>query len=236
MPLFEQRVEEPRAEPTRMAQVAEPAAFAPRAAEPMAPAQPAAAAVDYVLPVDSLNAVADGAGLQWVNSDAEKIRAAQAAMAASRRRSTCRARSARSSSPDEGPLVLVETTQGPVAGSPAVREPGAQRLSDRGRSARSGPAAAQAAPGRFVSGQAFERALVGRRVHQLVPGDRHRLRQQVEAARFALRIGLPVAVGLGLAAARRAARRPRRRRRATGCTAAPCRSRRRARAPPPRRS
>ena len=36
----------------------------------------------FVLPTDSLQAVAEAAGLQWVNSDAEKIRAVQAAMAA----------------------------------------------------------------------------------------------------------------------------------------------------------
>jgi len=110
MPLFAQRDEEPRAQPTRMAQVAEPAAFAPQAAEPpMAPVQPAAAGVDYVLPVDSLNAVADGAGLQWVNSDAEKIRAAQAAMAAMPAPIHVPREIRKVELADEGPLVLVET-------------------------------------------------------------------------------------------------------------------------------
>ena len=115
MPLFAQRDEEPRAQPTRMAQVAEPAAFTPQAAEPpiapMAPVQPAAAAaaVDYVLPVDSLNAVADGAGLQWVNSDAEKIRAAQEAMAAMPAPIRVPREIRKVVLADEGPLVLVET-------------------------------------------------------------------------------------------------------------------------------
>ena len=111
MPLFAQREEQPRAEPTLMAQVAEPVAFAPPAAEPMTPAPlaAAAAAVDYVLPVDSLNAVADGAGLQWVNSDAEKIRAAQAAMAAMPAPIHVPREIRKVELADEGPLVLVET-------------------------------------------------------------------------------------------------------------------------------
>jgi ribonuclease E len=75
----------------------------------MAPVQPAAAGVDYVLPVDSLNAVADGAGLQWVNSDAEKIRAAQAAMAAMPAPIHVPREIRKVELADEGPLVLVET-------------------------------------------------------------------------------------------------------------------------------
>ena len=116
MPLFAQREQEPRTRPTPMAQVAEPAAFAPPAAEPVAPVAPAlpaaaaaAAAVDYVLPIDSLVAVADGAGLQWVNSDAEKIRAAQAAMAAMPAPIHVAREIRKVELADEGPLVLVET-------------------------------------------------------------------------------------------------------------------------------
>ena len=75
----------------------------------MASAAPAAAAVDYVLPVDSLNAVADSAGLQWVNSDAEKIRAAQAAMAAMPAPIHVPREIRKVELRDEGPLVLVET-------------------------------------------------------------------------------------------------------------------------------
>ena len=74
------------------------------------PAHVPAAPVDpFVLPMDSLQAVAEAAGLQWVNSDADKIRAVQAAMAseppvvhAPRERKPVVAA-------DEGPLVLVET-------------------------------------------------------------------------------------------------------------------------------
>ncbi len=63
----------------------------------------------FQLPVDDLIHVAEGSGLQWVNSDAEKIAAAQAAIAAEPQP----ARVPRERPPaiviDEGPLVLVET-------------------------------------------------------------------------------------------------------------------------------
>ena len=72
-------------------------------------ARPAAPVEPFVLPMSSLHTVADSAGLQWVNSDSEKIRAVQAAMAAEpapvhvpRERKAVRA-------VDDGPLVLVET-------------------------------------------------------------------------------------------------------------------------------
>jgi ribonuclease E len=62
-----------------------------------------------VLPSDQLIAVAESAGLQWVNSDAEKIRAVQEAMA----REPKPVHVPRERKPmvvvDEGPLVLVET-------------------------------------------------------------------------------------------------------------------------------
>src|SRR5205814_7926562 len=58
----------------------EPAPTAPAAAA--VPTPPAAHVESFVLPTDQLQAVAEAAGLQWVNSDAEKIRAVQEAMAA----------------------------------------------------------------------------------------------------------------------------------------------------------
>jgi ribonuclease E len=68
-----------------------------------APLQP------FRLPTDELQAVAEAAGLQWVNSDADKIRAAQEAMANEPKPT----RAPREIKPvevvDEGPLVLVET-------------------------------------------------------------------------------------------------------------------------------
>lgn len=74
------------------------------AAEAEAEAEPA-----FELPVDSLAAMAQSAGLQWVNSDAEKIRAVQAALDSE----AAPARVPRERKPvapvDDGPLVLVET-------------------------------------------------------------------------------------------------------------------------------
>ena len=63
----------------------------------------------FVLPVTDLHSVAETAGLQWVNSDADKIAAVQAAIAAEPKP----VRVPRERPPvvviDEGPLVLVET-------------------------------------------------------------------------------------------------------------------------------
>ena len=75
----------------------------------MAKPTPAPAAADYVLPMDALVAVADGAGLQWVNSDAEKIRAAHEAMAAMPKPIHVPREIVKPVAVDEGPLVLVET-------------------------------------------------------------------------------------------------------------------------------
>lgn len=63
----------------------------------------------YVLPLDVLQGIAEASGLQWVNSDVDKIRAAQEAMASEPKP----AHAPRERKPmvqlDEGPLVLVET-------------------------------------------------------------------------------------------------------------------------------
>jgi ribonuclease E len=90
----------------------EPAAAQPVAAQPAAAATPSRAlpkVSSYDLPVDQLVQVAEGSGLQWVNSDAQKIAAVQAAIAAEPKP----ARVPRERPPavviDEGPLVLVET-------------------------------------------------------------------------------------------------------------------------------
>lgn len=97
-----------------------PAALKPAAPAPaqpvQAPAPVATAAAPglprvqaFALPIDELNRIAEGSGLQWVNSDAEKIAAAQAAIAAEPRP----VHVPRERPPvvvlDEGPLVLVET-------------------------------------------------------------------------------------------------------------------------------
>lgn len=83
------------------------------AAAPAVPAAPEAAQPivipPYVLPADQLRDVAVSAGLEWVNSDADKVRAVQEAMAAEPKP----VRVPREPKPpvviDEGPLVLVET-------------------------------------------------------------------------------------------------------------------------------
>lgn len=118
----------------RPVQDAAPEAAAPAPAEPVAPAAPreavtprvaaaaqapapAAAPIarglprvqPYTLPLGDLNQIAGGAGLLWVNSDADKVAAVQAAIAAEPQPvHTPRERPA----PvviDEGPLILVET-------------------------------------------------------------------------------------------------------------------------------
>jgi ribonuclease E len=63
----------------------------------------------YTLPIDRLNAVASAAGLEWVHSDSDKVRAAQAAIASE----VQPPRAPREPKPpvalDDGPLILVET-------------------------------------------------------------------------------------------------------------------------------
>jgi ribonuclease E len=69
------------------------------------------APVAFELPTDALHSIAQGAGLQWVNSDTEKMRAAQAAMAAEPQPQPVRVPRAPKpvTAVDDGPLVLVET-------------------------------------------------------------------------------------------------------------------------------
>jgi ribonuclease E len=62
-----------------------------------------------VLPTDSLQAVAEAAGLQWVNSDAEKIRAVQSAMAETPAPTHVPRERKPAQVSNDGPLVLVET-------------------------------------------------------------------------------------------------------------------------------
>ena len=90
----------------------EPAAAQPAAAQAAAATTPSRALPrvrPFDLPVDQLIQVAEGSGLQWVNSDAQKIAAVQAAIAAEPKP----VRVPRERPPavviDEGPLVLVET-------------------------------------------------------------------------------------------------------------------------------
>jgi ribonuclease E len=84
-----------------------PSVAAPVVAQVTAPVP--AAVPRFELPITELEALAQGAGLQWVGSDAEKIRAVQEAMA----REPKPVHVPREPKPpvviDEGPLVLVET-------------------------------------------------------------------------------------------------------------------------------
>ena len=63
----------------------------------------------YALPVGDLNQVASAAGLQWVNSDAGKVAAVQAAIAAEPKPVHVPRERPAPVVIDEGPLVLVET-------------------------------------------------------------------------------------------------------------------------------
>ncbi|MDO5288171.1 MAG: Rne/Rng family ribonuclease [Pseudomonadota bacterium] len=98
----------PEAAPAPAAPVAVPApAPAPLAAAPAAMPQ----VQPFTLPTDELARLASAAGLQWVNSDAGKVAAVQAAIAAE----PAPIHVPRERPPlivlDEGPLVLVETRQ-----------------------------------------------------------------------------------------------------------------------------
>ena len=93
----------------------------PRAPAPVAAAAPVKAAAaaptatalpkvqSYDLPLQDLAQVAQGSGLQWVNSDATKIAEAQAAIAAAVKPVHVPRERAVATVSDEGPLVLVET-------------------------------------------------------------------------------------------------------------------------------
>lgn len=78
-------------------------------APPEAAAPVAVPVTRFELPLDELHRIAEGAGLQWVNSDAEKVAAVQAAIAAE----PAPVHVPRERKPlpvlDEGPLILVET-------------------------------------------------------------------------------------------------------------------------------
>jgi ribonuclease E len=87
-----------------------PIAAAPAPAPAPAPvAAPAPVVAAFTLPLDDLQAIAEGAGLSWVNSDADKIAAAQAAIAAEPAPAPLGREPAEIVVVDEGPLVLVET-------------------------------------------------------------------------------------------------------------------------------
>ena len=63
----------------------------------------------YALPLGELQQIANGSGLQWVNSDANKVAAVQAAIAAEPKPVHVPRERPPAVVIDEGPLVLVET-------------------------------------------------------------------------------------------------------------------------------
>lgn len=101
------------AAPVVQAPVAAPVASAVAAPAP-APAQvaavPAPAPVAaYTLPMDALQQIAQGSGLEWVNSDATKIAQVQASIAAQPAPTRVPRERPALVVADDGPLVLVET-------------------------------------------------------------------------------------------------------------------------------
>jgi ribonuclease E len=83
---------------------------APVAIEPTpAPVAPAPVAKPFILPMDELQGIAQSAGLQWVNSDADKIRAVQEAIANEPKPAHVPRERQAPVVLDEGPLILVET-------------------------------------------------------------------------------------------------------------------------------
>jgi ribonuclease E len=91
----------------------EPAAAPQIVAAPAAPLAPAAVGLPKVqpfqLPMAELVQVAESSGLQWVNSDADKIAAVQAAIAAEPKPERVPRERPAPIVIQEGPLVLVET-------------------------------------------------------------------------------------------------------------------------------
>jgi ribonuclease E len=94
-----------------VATTAQPQATA--AATPAATSAPSARELPrvqpFMLPLGELNQVADAAGLQWVNSDAEKVATVQAAIAAEPKPVHVPRERPAPVVIDEGPLILVET-------------------------------------------------------------------------------------------------------------------------------
>lgn len=70
---------------------------------------PAPAPVQFVLPVDTLQAVAQSSGLQWVGSDPDKVAAVQAAIAAEPAPAHVPRERPAPVVLEQAPLVLVET-------------------------------------------------------------------------------------------------------------------------------
>ena len=87
-----------------------PPAVAPIVVEAKAPSSRALPKVQaFELPLDELAQVAEGSGLHWVNSDAERVAEVRAAIAAEPKPQHVPRERPPAIVIDEGPLVLVET-------------------------------------------------------------------------------------------------------------------------------
>ncbi|MEY4764088.1 MAG: hypothetical protein RI907_761 [Pseudomonadota bacterium] len=86
-----------------------PVAPAPAPVAEAAPAPAVARVEPFELPLGDLNALAQAAGLEWVNSDSAKISAAQAAIAAEPKAVHVPRERKPAVVLDDGPLILVET-------------------------------------------------------------------------------------------------------------------------------
>ncbi len=100
--------------PASQQAAAEPIRTESQQAAPVAPAVDANASrmpkvSPYVLPTDVLSEVAKGSGLQWVNSDGDKVAAVQAAIAAEPKPIHVPRERPAPVAIDTGPLILVET-------------------------------------------------------------------------------------------------------------------------------
>jgi ribonuclease E len=94
---------------TTPASTASEAPVPPAGASRKAPAATLPEVVAFTLPMAELTQIAEQSGLQWVNSDADKIATVQAAIAAEPARVHVPRERAPIVVADEGPLVLVET-------------------------------------------------------------------------------------------------------------------------------
>ena len=95
----------PLAEPVQAAD----ASALPLVTDAEAAPKPVAVVVPFVLPIADLQGLAEASGLQWVNSDPDRIRAAQEAIAAEPVPAHVPRERKAVVLVDEGPLVLVET-------------------------------------------------------------------------------------------------------------------------------
>lgn len=99
----------PAAAAAAVAQVAAPAAPIVVEAKPAASSRALPKVQAFVLPLDELAQVAEGSGLQWVNSDAERVAQVRAAIAAEPKPVHVPRERPPAIVIDDGPLVLVET-------------------------------------------------------------------------------------------------------------------------------